>query len=141
MVRCAERARSSRASPVEALAAWTAIVQGRWSVIESIDSDGRRFIVAQENRPRPDLCVALESPELTGTQLAALALLGRGYAQKAIAYELGLSPSRVSRLLTAARQALGLGSRADLVHVARAALSGAASRDSALREPSRLRQA
>jgi DNA-binding CsgD family transcriptional regulator len=119
--RWAERARSDGATAAEALAAWTAIVQGRWSLVQTVDSDGRRYVVAQENEPRSRL-PALTEPQLTPTQIHALTLMGRGYAQKAIAYELGLSPARVSRLLARARVELGLASSADLVRVARAAL-------------------
>jgi DNA-binding CsgD family transcriptional regulator len=121
MVRLSERARWKSASAAEALAAWTAIVQGRWSLVETFDSDGRRHIAARENEPRPR--AAFAAPALTPAQLSALTLLGRGYAQKAIAYELGLSTARVSRLLGAARRALGIETRAELAQVAREALT------------------
>jgi DNA-binding CsgD family transcriptional regulator len=127
MVRLSERARTKNASPAEALAAWTAIVQGRWSLVETFDSDGRRHIVARENEPRPNAAfdpkATCAAPALTAAQLSALTLLGRGYAQKAIAYELGLSPARVSRLLGAARRALGIETRAELTQIAREALA------------------
>jgi DNA-binding NarL/FixJ family response regulator len=107
------------ATPNEALAAWTAVLQGRWRVIQFFDADGHHHVVALENGPRPDLA-SFAIPRLGRTTLRALSLLGRGSRQKAIAFELGLSPSRVSRLLDQARATLT--SRAELIRVARAAL-------------------
>src|SRR5581483_3655711 len=41
-----------RLSPDDALAEWRALVDGRWSLVERIDHDGRRYLVAMRNEPR-----------------------------------------------------------------------------------------
>lgn len=50
-VRAIDRARGSlrRHDPDEALTLWRALVAGKWSVVEWIDSDGRRLLVAHMN--------------------------------------------------------------------------------------------
>jgi DNA-binding CsgD family transcriptional regulator len=83
---------------------------------------GRRHFIAQENEPESQLGPLPNAPRLSRTELNALTPLARGHAQKAIGYELGLSPSRVSRLLRRSREALGLALFSELARVARAAL-------------------
>ncbi len=121
MVRRADRARSS-GDDGEALAGWTAVVQGRWSLVDDFEVDGRRFIVARENEPRAALRSAASAVTLSTLERNALALLARGHAMKAIAYELGVDPPRLSRVLSQVRRRLGLDTRAELLHVARLAL-------------------
>jgi DNA-binding CsgD family transcriptional regulator len=111
MARDVDRARSRlrREDPDEALEIWTALVSGRWTLLDHFDSDGRRFLVARENSPsvhQPSALTALERA------IAASAALGR--SQKLIAYELGLNPALVSSTLASAVQKLGVRSTAEL---------------------------
>ncbi|MEO8875460.1 MAG: helix-turn-helix transcriptional regulator [Polyangiaceae bacterium] len=122
MVKKAESARTRKSAPDEALAGWTAVVQGRWSLVDQFESDGRRFVVARENEPRASLRSAKPIAPLSRVERNALALLGRGHALKSIAYELGLSTPYITVVLSRARSKLGIRSRAELVHIARLAL-------------------
>jgi DNA-binding CsgD family transcriptional regulator len=99
-VRSLDRARGAmrRHDPEEAIAAWHALVAGRWSLIDHADSDGRRFIVAHRNDARvPDM----RGFTLRERQVLAYAALG--HSNKVIAYELGLSVSTVAGHLAKAR--------------------------------------
>jgi DNA-binding CsgD family transcriptional regulator len=99
-VRSLDRARGPlrRHDPEEAIAAWHALVAGRWSLIDHVDSDGRRFIVAHRNDARvPDM----RGFTLRERQVLAYAALG--HSNKVIAYELGLSASTVAGHLASAR--------------------------------------
>ncbi len=94
------RARGGRA---DELAMRRGLVQARWTVLEEVDVDGRRFVLARDNRPAPSGPTALSSRERQ-----VLALAGQGHSQKLIAYELGLSHSTVRVLLSRAYQKLGV---------------------------------
>lgn len=95
-----------------ALELWTALVEGRWSLVERFESDGRRILVAIRNDPTTQASRALSEKERKVT-----ALLGIGHPQKVIAYELGMSEPSVSQLATRAMQKLGVNTRAELVEL------------------------
>lgn len=100
-----------RRDPGEALAAWRALVAGRWSLIDHFDRDGRRFLIARRNDPEgrvPDRLTLRE------WQVAGFACLG--HSNKLIAYELGLAPTTIATLLRRAAAKLGVRSRAELIH-------------------------
>jgi DNA-binding NarL/FixJ family response regulator len=102
-VQALDRARSSlrRRDPDQAIAIWTALVAGRWSLIDRFDSDGRRFVVAHRNAPSvPDM------RGLTLRERQVLAYAKLGHPNKVIAYEFGLSLSTVSTHLARARMKL-----------------------------------
>jgi DNA-binding NarL/FixJ family response regulator len=106
-------ARSARrAGPSEALELWRGLVAGRWSLIEHFDTDGRRYFIARRNDPAVPDPRALDLRE---RQVAAYAALG--HPGKLIAYELGLSPSTVSKHLASALRKLGAANRGDLVQL------------------------
>jgi DNA-binding CsgD family transcriptional regulator len=93
-----------------AAAAWKALVDARWSLVDHFERDGRRFLVAQRNDPEAPSVDVLTVRE---RQVAALAALGR--ANKEIAYELGIATSTVGVLLARAASRLGMRTRRDLV--------------------------
>jgi hypothetical protein len=98
-----------RNNPDEAVAIWQGLVDGRWSLLDHFDSDGRRYIVAHRNDPNlPDLrgLTAREG------QVLAYAMLGR--SNKDIAYELGIATPTVGVHLSRARRKLGGGALAAL---------------------------
>lgn len=92
-----------------ALQGWKALVDGRWSMVDTFDSDGRRFLVARRNEPgtRP-------VPLLDERERAVLGYRAAGHSIKLIAYELGRSEAWVSRALKGAMGKLGLRSAAEL---------------------------
>jgi DNA-binding CsgD family transcriptional regulator len=111
-VRRVDRARSSlrERDPDRALEAWLALVSGRWSLVDVFDTDGKRFVVARENRPSTEPILALSPRE---REIVAYVRLGQ--SNKLIAYTLGLAESTVSEHLRRALAKLGARSRADLV--------------------------
>lgn len=112
--RAIDRARSKTTDPEAAVALWRALVEGRWSLVDHHESDGRRLFIARKNDPTVRRLSALTLRE---RQVVAFAVLG--HANKLIAYELGLSLSTVANHLASAATKLGVGSRAGLILVAR----------------------
>ncbi len=97
-------------SPEQALELWRALVSGRWSLVDHVDRDGKRFVLARRNPP--DIH---EPSALTPNERAVAAYTASGMSNKAIAYELGLAASTVSGLLMSALRKLRMTSRAELV--------------------------
>jgi DNA-binding CsgD family transcriptional regulator len=111
-VRSLERARGKlrRSDPDEALAIWRGLVAGRWTLVDTHESDGRRFIVAHKNDPD-----APDPRALTLRERQVVGFVALGLSNKAIAYELGISASTVAVLLARAAKKLGTKSREGLV--------------------------
>jgi DNA-binding CsgD family transcriptional regulator len=115
-LRCAvlmlEKARGPvrETDPKAALADWKALVAGRWSLIDQIETDGRRFIVARQNDP-----VAPGPDMLTSREKQVVGYAKLGHHNKLIAYELGIADSTVRVLLARAAAKLGVHSRDELV--------------------------
>ena len=109
--RAMDRARGPlrRNDPQEALDLWRALCDGRWSLVDRFESDGRRYVIAHRNEPNLLDLRGLSQREAT---VAAFAQLGQ--SNKEIAYTLGLSPSSVATHLSGALRKLGLRSRAAL---------------------------
>ncbi|MCP9447378.1 MAG: helix-turn-helix transcriptional regulator [Nitrospira sp.] len=110
-VRRLDRLRTSqgRNDPDQALATWEGLVQGRWSLVDHFDSDGRRFVLAIKNDPRfPDL------RGLTLRERQVAELIGQGHSGKEISYMLGIARSAVTNSTTRAARKLGLSSLTEL---------------------------
>lgn len=118
--RAIDHARSRKASHEEGIAAWNALVEGRWSLVERFDTDGRRFFIAKRNDPGHRAGTGLDA-----TARKVLALVAVGRPHKVIAYELGMSEAAVSSALRRGLRALGVSSRSALVAL-HGALVGAA---------------
>lgn len=104
------RTRRGRNDPDRALAAWEGLIQGRWSLVDHFDSDGRRFVIAVKNDPRfPD------PRGLTLRERQISEFIGQGHSGKEIGYMLGISPSAVTNCTTRAVRKLGLSSLTELV--------------------------
>jgi DNA-binding CsgD family transcriptional regulator len=103
------RGRLRRTDPERATELWRALVEGKWSVVESVESDGKRLLLARRN----ELKVARPA-HLTAEVRQVVALAASGFSNKQIAYELGLSPSRTSELLVTGLKQLGNISRLEL---------------------------
>ncbi len=105
-----ERARGrARKTPDEALELWRGLVDGRWSLVDRIEHDGRRYVVAHRNEPR------VRDPRgLTQREARIAESLGRGSTLKEIAYDDGVGESAVAKAAARARAKLGLGSLSEL---------------------------
>lgn len=115
-----DKARTRGASWEEddALSAWTAMVEGRWTLLDLFESDGRRFVVARPNAPELGRQLALTPRE----ELIAK-LHGMGQTSKYVAYSLGLSPAAVSVHLANAMLKLRVKNRGELLRLYRALAS------------------
>lgn len=107
-----ERARGAlrRTDPEEALALWQGLVDGRWSLVDTVEADGRRFILARRNEPRVS-----DPKALTSRERQVLAYVAMGHSNKFVAYQLGLSTTTVATHLERGRRKLGAGSRRELI--------------------------
>ena len=113
----AERARqvdSARAAASgrgeDALSVWQGLIDGRWSLVEEFDSDGKRFMLAHRNAED------VRDPRgLTQMESRVVGLAVRGYSDKLIAYHLGVSESTISSHLANALVKLRIESRIELV--------------------------
>ncbi|MDQ3033769.1 MAG: helix-turn-helix transcriptional regulator, partial [Myxococcota bacterium] len=110
-----DRARTSNVRGTdEALELWRALHLGRWSVLDTFDTDGRRFLVARENAPAAD-----PAPSLSRREQQVLDLLALGHSNKVIAYDLGISVSSVATHLRRAATKLGVVGTRELIRWAR----------------------
>lgn len=117
------RARAARSGGDEAdktLSLWTGLVDGRWSVVDRFESDGRRYLVAYRND-----CSLPDPRALNPREAQVCRLLAYGNANKHIAYELGLSTSTVATYISSSRQKLRASSRVELIQILQAALTAA----------------
>ena len=101
--------------PDEAVELWKGLLAGRYSLVDYVDSDGRRFVLARRNEPSVDKPRPLSSRERQVIHYAAL-----GHSNQLIAYELGLADSTVATLLNRGLDKLGLESRFQLIQLAAA---------------------
>jgi DNA-binding CsgD family transcriptional regulator len=109
-VRRIDRARLRRTAPDEAVALWRGLVSGRWSLVDHVDSDGRRFVFARRNPPDVRAWSSLTERE---KQIVAYA--AHGHSQKLIAYALGVSRSNVAAHLGSVARKVGARSRVALL--------------------------
>lgn len=114
------RTKGRRKNDLEALEVWQGLLDGRWSLVEQLEHDGKRFYVAREN------AVAGVGPNaLRPRERQVLALAATGVTNKVVGYTLGISASTVSLHLRAAAGKMGVSTRTELLRLA--ALSRAAS--------------
>ena len=106
------RGRLRHTDPEEALAIWHALFDGRWSVVERTESDGRRFLLARRNPPGER-----DPKALTQGERDVLACAARGHSNKYIGYLLGVATSTVSSRLESALRKLGLTSRREAIEM------------------------
>ncbi|HEX8795210.1 MAG TPA: helix-turn-helix transcriptional regulator [Polyangiaceae bacterium] len=109
-VRRMDRARTRRATPEERVRLWTALLEGRWSIVESTERDGKRMILACRNEPR-----VLGMRKLTARQRSITSYAALGHTYKYISYELGISITVVATELRAAMRKLGIRNRGELI--------------------------
>jgi DNA-binding CsgD family transcriptional regulator len=93
----------NRAEDHDAREAWRALVSGRWSLVESFESDGRRYLLARENPPDK-----VRDAALTALEMHALLLRAGGASYKWMAYELEISTAATHRLVQSGLKKLGI---------------------------------
>jgi DNA-binding CsgD family transcriptional regulator len=87
-----------------------ALVGARWSLVDRVELDGKRYILARENPPDAP------GPEaLTARERQVIGFAKLGHHNKLIAYELGIADSTVRVLLARAAARLGVRTRAELL--------------------------
>lgn len=104
------RGRLRKNDPDEALELWQGLVNGQWSLVDTVESDGRRLVLARRNDPR-----VRDPKALTERERQVLAYAAVGHSNKYVAYQLGLSPTTVATHLESARRKLGAASRRELI--------------------------
>lgn len=104
--------RGSRGAELRGTDAFRALLEGRLTVVDRFDRDGRTFLVTAHSHT-----LTLPERALSTQERRAASLVRLGHATKAIAFHLGLSESRVSTLMRAVAEKLGARSRVDLVRL------------------------
>jgi DNA-binding NarL/FixJ family response regulator len=90
--------------------AWQGFVAGRLSLVEHVDTDGKRFLVVRKTDPS-----TLKPSGVSLRERQVLAARARGLSLKVIAHELGLSTASVSKSIGNGMAKLGLSCEAELV--------------------------
>jgi DNA-binding CsgD family transcriptional regulator len=104
------RARAKRTDGYAALELWHPLIAARWTLVDSFESDGRRYVVARENQAQgPQL------GPLTGRERQVVLQAALGQSNKEIAYLLGISHSTVRVLIARAARRLGVRTRRELL--------------------------
>ncbi len=89
---------------------WPGIISGRWSLVQRVETDGRRFIIAHANAK------GVVNPRKLSPQEKEIAnWAAAGLMNKEIASAAGCSVSSVEATLARVIKKLGLGSRLELV--------------------------
>jgi DNA-binding CsgD family transcriptional regulator len=104
--------------PAAGLAFWKAMVDGRWTLVERTESDGKRVLIARRNQPATQPHRVLSERERIVLERASL-----GAPVRHLAYELGLAESTVSETIARAMRKIGIRDRSELVEL-RAAIVG-----------------
>jgi DNA-binding CsgD family transcriptional regulator len=108
--RARDRARASGGESVESLRRWRPLTKARWTLVDSFETNGARYIVARENQATVP---GLEA--LTERERQAVAYVALGQSTKEAAYALGISDVTVRVLLARAATKLGVRTRRELL--------------------------
>jgi DNA-binding CsgD family transcriptional regulator len=90
---------------------WRPLVDSWWALLRETDTDGKRLVLAVDNRPP----TRTRTTELSERELQVLTHARLGHSNKVIAYELGLAASTVRVLLHRAARKLGATTRAETI--------------------------
>jgi DNA-binding CsgD family transcriptional regulator len=105
-----ESARCRRSDGRRALNRWHPLTSARWTLVDSFQEGGRRYVVARENQAETQCFAALTDRQRQIVVHAAL-----GLTNKQIAYTLGISDATVRVLMARAAGRLGVSSRKQLL--------------------------
>jgi DNA-binding CsgD family transcriptional regulator len=104
-----ERVRAGRDTQGQAERIWEEVLQGKWTCVEHIESDGRRLLLLGKNETRR------VHERITRAEGSVLRRARRGLSNKRIAIELGVAETTVSAHLASALLKLGFESAAELI--------------------------
>jgi len=107
--------RSGQVDREQALALWQGLLQGRWSFLDYLDSDGRPLLLVFKNE-----VPGADPRALSVREVQVLHLLGRGLSNKHIALDLEMTEPTVSHHLHRALRKLGMSSLTRLSGLVRA---------------------
>jgi DNA-binding CsgD family transcriptional regulator len=104
------RTKKARGAGRSGLEHWHPLTGARWTLLDSFEEGGRRYVVARENQAQVDGLAQLTDRERQIVLHAAL-----GLTNKHIAYSLGISDTTVRVLIARAANRLGLRTRRELL--------------------------
>jgi DNA-binding CsgD family transcriptional regulator len=108
------RMASARDDAERALLLWPELIAGRWTLVERVDSDGRRFLAAHANAPEVQ-----RRSRLTYRERQVVEGILRSESSKVVALDLGITEATVSEHLAQVLSKLNLRSVAELRAVGR----------------------
>lgn len=97
-----------------AMPVWSALVAGRWTVMDAFDRGAARFLVAKRD-PNADAERPPPRAPLSPREQEVVARAAQGHSNKRIALDLGVAPSTVAGHLTNAAAKLGAKTRIELL--------------------------
>jgi len=106
----AAHVKSKRREGIRALDLWRPISSARWTLVESFEENGRRYIVARENQLE-----ARSFSDLTDRERQIVVHASLGMSNKQIARALGISDATVRVLMARAAKRFGVRSRKELL--------------------------
>jgi DNA-binding CsgD family transcriptional regulator len=106
----AARTKGKRREGLRALDLWRPLNNARWTLVDSFEEGGRRYIVARENQAE-----ARNFSDLTDRERQIVVHASLGMTNKQIAYALGISDATVRVLMARAAKRFGVHSRKELL--------------------------
>jgi DNA-binding NarL/FixJ family response regulator len=91
---------------------WLGLLDGKWSIVDRLDQNGRRFLVAQKHEGS-----AVDQGALTARERQIIARAARGNSVKEIAFEFGVASSTITQILRGAFMKMGISCRTELVRI------------------------
>jgi DNA-binding CsgD family transcriptional regulator len=104
------RSQGKRKEGLRVLDAWRPLNSARWTLVDSYEEGGRRYIVARENQAE-----AKSFSDLTDRERQIVVHATLGMTNKQIAYALGISDATVRVLMARAAKRFGVRSRKELL--------------------------
>lgn len=104
------RGRLRRKDPDEAVKAWQALVSGQWTIVDTVERDGKRMLLARKNP-----VAGADLLQLTPGESEVAWLVSLGHSNKYVGYELGLPVTTIISRLRAAFRKLRVTNRAELI--------------------------
>jgi len=106
----AARGKGARGAGRSGLEHWHPLTSARWTLVDSFEESGQRYVVARENQAHSESFGALTDRERQIVLHAAM-----GFTNKQIAYALGISDTTVRVLMARAANRMGMRTRRELL--------------------------